>query len=147
MSDPSFRIIRADWQRDRAALRRVRETVFVAEQKVPPDLEWDGLDAACEHVLALDTDGRAIGTARLTPEHAIGRMAVLSTWRGRGIGAAMLHALIARAQAQHWQHVSLHAQVAAIGFYQRFGFHCHGEEFIEAGIRHRHMTRALPAGK
>jgi predicted GNAT family N-acyltransferase len=147
MREPAFHIIHADWQRDREALRRVRDTVFVREQNVPPDLEWDGLDAACDHVLALDTEGRAIGTGRLTPEHAIGRMAVLLTWRGRGVGAAMLNALIARAQAHRWRHVQLHAQVPAIGFYQRFGFQCHGEEFIEAGIRHRHMTRHLPAGE
>lgn len=143
MSSTAFHVMLADWQRDRDDLRHVREIVFVREQRVPVELEWDGLDDRCDHVLARDREGQPIGTGRLTPEHSIGRMAVLAAWRGHGVGAAMLTALIERARQRGWAQVTLHAQVDAIGFYQRFGFACHGDEFVEAGIRHRHMTLKL----
>lgn len=146
MNEPSFRIIQAEWTRDRDALRSIRESVFVREQQVPVELEWDGLDDRCDHVLARDRDNQPIGTGRLTPEHTIGRMAVLPAWRDHGVGAAMLDTLIERARHHGWAQVTLHAQVSAIGFYERFGFACHGEEFVEAGIRHRHMILHL-AGK
>lgn len=145
MSNTPFHIIHADWTRDRDALRSVREVVFVREQRVPADLEWDGLDAQCDHVLALDAASQPIGTGRLTPEHGIGRMAVLPSWRGHGVGAAMLAALIERARQHRWTQVTLHAQVNAIGFYQRFGFTTRGDEFMEAGIRHRVMCLDLGA--
>ncbi|HET8555574.1 MAG TPA: GNAT family N-acetyltransferase [Rhodanobacteraceae bacterium] len=143
MSSTAFHVMLADWQRDRDDLRHVREIVFVREQRVPVELEWDGLDDRCDHVLARDREDQPIGTGRLTPGHSIGRMAVLAAWRGHGVGAAMLTALIERARQRGWAQVTLHAQVDAIGFYQRFGFACHGDEFVEAGIRHRHMTLKL----
>lgn len=139
MNHTPFRVIVADWARDHEALRRIRETVFVREQHVPVELEWDGLDARCDHVLALDTADTPIGTGRLTAGHRIGRMAVLPDWRSRGVGAAMLHALIECAHAHRWPRVTLHAQADAIGFYRRFGFTGHGDEFVEAGIRHQWM--------
>lgn len=139
MSQPSFHVIPAQWHRDRKALCHVRETVFIIEQHVPVELEWDDLDDACDHVLALDAPDHPIGTGRLTPEHAIGRMAVLREWRGRGVGAAMLRALIEVARSHEWPEVTLHAQADAIGFYARFGFIGEGDYFMEAGIRHRVM--------
>ena len=145
MNDAPFHVTSADWTRDRDALRHVRETVFVREQRVPVEMEWDELDAHSDHVLACAADGRPVGTGRLTPEHGIGRMAVLREWRGRGVGAAMLAALIARARQHHWTQVTLHAQVDAIGFYQRFGFSGRGDAFMEAGIRHRLMCLDLEA--
>jgi len=95
-----------------------------------------------------DDDGTPIGTARLTPEHRIGRMAVLSAWCGRGVGDALLSALLEEARRRQWPTVSLHAQVAAEGFYARHGFLPEGERFIEAGIEHQGMRRQLagPAG-
>lgn len=143
MNATPWRIVPADWVRDREALRHVRETVFVHEQGVPPDMEWDDMDPDAVHVLARDATGAAIGTGRLTREQAIGRMAVLAPWRGCGVGAALLTALLDHARRLGHATVTLHAQVDAIGFYQRFGFHAHGEEFLEAGIRHRHMRRPL----
>lgn len=140
---PGFRVEPADWAIDRDALRAIRETVFVQEQQVPVEEEWDELDPDCRHVLARDDAGTPIGTGRLTPQHTIGRMAVLADWRGRGVGAALLQALIDRARALGWDRVSLHAQVRAIGFYERYGFVPEGETFMEAGIEHLTMTRAL----
>ncbi|HEX7338956.1 MAG TPA: GNAT family N-acetyltransferase [Rhodanobacteraceae bacterium] len=145
MTEHPFHIIQARWPRDMDALRLVRETVFIREQRVPVELEWDGLDERCDHVLALDAQNHPVGTGRLTPAHSIGRMAVLPAWRGHGVGAAMLRRLIERAGQHGWPQVTLHAQVDAIGFYSRFGFVAFDDEFMEAGIRHRSMALDLPA--
>lgn len=144
MSDaPGFRVEAVDYAAALPDLRSVRDTVFVQEQLVPQDMEWDDLDPLCRHVLARDVDGRAIGTGRLTPEHKIGRMAVLADWRGRGVGDALLRALIDEARRLGWREVSLHAQVAAIGFYVRQGFLPYGAPFVEAGIDHQAMRRMV----
>ena len=134
-----FRVRAADPIVDSDALRAVRTVVFVQEQCVPPEIEHDALDPACFHVLAEDAGGHAIGTGRLTPERRIGRMAVLRDWRGRGVGAALLHGLLREARARGWNEVALHAQVDAIPFYRRHGFVACGERFEEAGIAHQSM--------
>lgn len=144
MNMPSqFRVDIADYARDGNDLHVVRDTVFVQEQQVPPELECDALDPDCLHVLARDESGQAIGTGRLTPDRRIGRMAVLPQWRGRGVGAALLQALLAAARARGWDEVSLHAQVSAIAFYLHHDFQPRGERFMEAGIEHQTMVRAL----
>ncbi len=124
-------------------LRAVRETVFVVEQQVPIEEEWDDLDPLCEHVVARDRDGAPIGTGRLTPERKIGRMAVLRDWRGAGVGDALMHALLRAARARGWDSVALNAQVSAQAFYARHGFAPFGERFMEAGIEHQAMRRRL----
>ncbi len=132
----------ADWNVDRAALRVVREQVFVREQAVPIELEWDEFDALCQHVVA-EVAGQAIGTGRLLPDGHIGRMAVLQTWRGRGVGSALLDALLRLARDRGIPRVRLNAQSRAVAFYRRHGFVAEGEEFIEAGIPHRSMWREV----
>jgi predicted GNAT family N-acyltransferase len=143
LPDAGFRVEPADYKVDFQDLRSVREPVFVLEQRVPLELEWDELDPRCRHVLARDDAHRPIGTGRLTPEHKIGRMAVLKEWRGRGVGEALLLALVEQARELGLPEVSLHAQVDAIGFYGRFGFEPYGERFEEAGIQHQSMRLAL----
>ena len=143
MSTPAFTVEGIDYQAGLPDLRRVRETVFVHEQGVPLALEWDELDPQCHHVVARDDNGEAIGTGRLTPKRTIGRMAVLSDWRGRCVGDAMLRELLEQARANGWHEVSLHAQASAIDFYARHGFLPVGERFEEAGIEHQSM-RLLP---
>ena len=139
----TFRVEAVDYESALPDLRRVRETVFVQEQNVPLALEWDELDPSCRHVLARDAQGQPIGTGRLTPQHTIGRMAVLADWRGRGVGDALLLALIDEARRLGWREVSLHAQVSAIGFYARHGFLPYEARFVEAGIDHQSMRRLL----
>ena len=139
----SFHVEAIDYATGLAELRAVRETVFVQEQQVPLEEEWDALDPLCRHVIARDEAGAPIGTGRLTPERRIGRMAVLADWRGQGIGDAMLAALMAEARALGWPVVSLNAQVSAEAFYARQGFIPEGERFMEAGIAHQSMRRAL----
>ena len=119
MNSISVRV--ADWQKDNADLRRIREKVFIAEQAVPPELEWDTEDAQAVHFLAYEGD-YAIGTARLLPDGQIGRVSVLKDWRGL-----------------HEQRLS--AQVQATPFYERHGFRILSEEYLDAGIPHVDMLR------
>ena len=135
----------ATWPADMAALRAVRTEVFVEEQAVPAEEEWDDLDERSQHVLARDADGRPIGTGRLTPTGFIGRMAVLRDWRGRGVGDSILRVLLEIARAKHFKEIKIHAQSHALAFYERAGFEAYGEEFDECGILHRHMRIAIPA--
>ena len=145
MINAGFRVEPADYTVDFADLRAVREPVFVVEQQVPIEEEWDELDPQCRHVIARDAANRPIGTGRLTPERKIGRMAVLPEWRGKGVGDALMEALMDEARALGWPEVSLNAQTHAIPFYARHGFEVFGEEFMEAGIPHRKMRKALGA--
>jgi len=138
-----FRVRLADWDRDEAALREVRTRVFVEEQAVPEEEEWDGLDPECVHAVAETAADGVIATGRLHPSGKIGRMAVMPPWRGRGVGAALLRRLLEQAGRQELQEIRLNAQVAVLGFYARFGFVAEGEEFEEAGIPHRLMRLQL----
>ena len=143
MSESAYTIRRADWEQDRQALSLIRERVFITEQQVPQELEWDGLDPGAAHLLALDSANNPIGTVRLLPDGHIGRMAVDESWRGRGVGSALLEAIIGLAHDTGMSRVFLDAQTHAIPFYQRHGFRAEGEIFLDAGIPHRHMTRGI----
>ena len=138
-----FTVMPVGWSAAREELRRIRYAVFVEEQKVPEELEWDDADELAYHVLALSGAREPIGTGRLLPDGRIGRMAVALDWRSRGVGAAILQALIERAKAAGFTRVHLHAQTHALGFYARYGFVVEGEEFDEAGIPHRAMALTL----
>ena len=124
------------WSDAGVMLSDVRTTVFVDEQSVPVEIERDGLDAECVHVLARDLDGQPIGAGRLMPDGRIGRMAVLRKWRGSGVGGAMLAELMAEARRRGMPEVYLHSQSHAKAFYERHGFTVEGEEYMEAGIPH-----------
>ncbi|HEU4663137.1 MAG TPA: GNAT family N-acetyltransferase [Dokdonella sp.] len=134
-----FHVEPASWDADFDDLRRVREQVFVLEQAVPREDEIDDQDPKSHHVIARDGDGRAIGTGRLTPAHAIGRVAVLADWRGRGVGRAVMRVLLEQARALGFASVELHSQVHAIPFYAALGFRVEGEPFLECGIAHQTM--------
>lgn len=135
-----FTVRVASWSDDRAVLQALRRAVFVIEQHVPENLEWDEADAASLHALALDVQGMTVGTGRLLPDGHIGRMAVIRERRGQGAGSAILEFLIGQARRQGMRSLQLHAQTHAIGFYARQGFVAQGGEFLEAGIPHRLMT-------
>jgi predicted GNAT family N-acyltransferase len=128
---------------DNASLRDIRRRVFIEEQRVPESLEWDEFDAVSLHSLAETEAGIAIATGRLLPDGHIGRMAVLPEWRRRGVGYAVLLALMAAARARGDQSVRLHAQVHALGFYRKAGFVADGPVFDDAGIPHRTMSCRL----
>ncbi|MGW5234708.1 GNAT family N-acetyltransferase [Streptomyces nodosus] len=141
---------------DREACFRVRKEVFVGEQGVPEDIEYDVHDADAVHVLALREDGVPLGTGRLLSGEAaaarnggdpsvgsLGRLAVTREARGLGIGAALVRAIEDAARDQGLSAVDLHAQTHALGFYERLGYRAYGPEFPDAGIPHRSMRRAL----
>jgi predicted GNAT family N-acyltransferase len=136
-----FDIALLSWEEARERARLIREAVFIDEQDVPRELEWDEWDAVSVHGLAL-AGGVAVGTARLLPDGHLGRMAVLRDWRRRGVGSALASALIERAWKDGLGHIVLHAQTHAEAFYRRLGFEREGDVFGEAGIPHVRMTLA-----
>jgi predicted GNAT family N-acyltransferase len=137
-----MRVELLSWDEARAHAVPIRFEVFVEEQGVPADIELDEHDAVCVHAVAFDGE-RAVGTGRLLPDGHIGRMAVLKDVRNRGVGALLLTSLMERAKAQGFPEVALSAQIHAARFYRRHGFVEEGPEYMEAGIRHQAMRRAL----
>lgn len=140
MNNQEFTIREAIWPADRALLKQVREAVFVEEQGVPLEMEWDDDDVVAYHLIALDSAQQPIGTARLLGSGQIGRMAVLPAWRKRGVGSAMLAQLRQKAAASGQPKLFLHAQTEAEGFYAKAGFSPVGKVFYEADIPHRKMV-------
>ena len=138
MSEIQVRI--ASWQQDNTVLRQIRESVFINEQAVPPELEWDSEDASAIHFLALEGD-YPIGTARLLPDGQIGRVSVLRDWRGQHVGDAILRSVIAEAERIGLTRQMLSAQVHATPFYERLGFKVVSGEYLDAGIPHVDMVR------
>ncbi len=135
------------WAELGAAAGQVRTEVFVQEQQIPQDLEWDEKDATAIHALACNRLGMPLATGRLL-QHApgvarIGRMAVRRTLRGSGLGRDILLALMQAARERGDTEVLLHAQRSAEGFYRRLGFEGQGEPYEEAGIPHLIMRRTL----
>lgn len=126
------------WRAAEAMLREVREPVFVVEQLVTPEFEWDELDVTATHLLALSAEHQPIGCARIIG-NKVGRMAVLSDWRGKGVGRAILRVAIADCKARGEKCVKLSAQTHAIGFYANAGFTVISEQYQDLHIPHVDM--------
>ena len=145
----SFNFHITDWHSHKSQLKPIREQVFIQEQGVPVELEWDNLDENALHVLAeaiSDDEILAIGTARIIikNKHAhIGRMAVLPEWREQGIGAKILQLCIDECKKLGVKTITLNAQVYVLLFYQKAGFKISSDEFMDAGIPHKKMTLTL----
>lgn len=140
----AFQIITTSYQASQDAIRDVRRRVFIEEQGIPVELEWDEHDQHATFVIALDNAGNTIGTARLLADGKIGRMAVLPGWRNQGVGSAMLNTLLDIARRQALPAVYLSAQTSACDFYRRFGFVAESAPYHEAGIPHQRMRLDLP---
>ncbi|KUH38898.1 MULTISPECIES: GNAT family N-acetyltransferase [Streptomyces] len=152
-----YRVREVRTEEDRAAAFAVRRAVFVVEQGVPEEIEYDAYDATAVHVIAEHTaDGVTLGTGRLLygPDAAgrtggaegvgaLGRLAVTREARGLGVGAALVRAIEDAARARGLTAVDLHAQTHALDFYRRLGYGPYGEEFLDAGIPHLAMRRTL----
>jgi predicted GNAT family N-acyltransferase len=146
MSSPLYSVRLVTWQAAESQLRTIRTEVFIREQLVPEELEWDNENPHAIHALAVDLSGNAIGTARLLLHGAlahIGRMAVLPAWRGQGVGASLLQVLLDEAKQRGAGSVFLNAQTYAVPFYERFNFVREGAEFLDAGIPHYRMTLTI----
>ena len=128
------------WQTLHQAAQFIRTEVFVKEQGIAPEDEWDADDAKALHAVLFELNGQALGNARLLQPSAnvakVGRMAVLQEARGQGYGARLLHALIRCARERDHKEVRLSAQRSAEGFYAAYGFSVVGEPFDEVGIPH-----------
>ncbi|MGW0880840.1 GNAT family N-acetyltransferase [Streptomyces sp. NPDC002671] len=154
--NPPYTVRVAEDPADREACFGVRKDVFVVEQGVPEDLEYDAYDAVAVHVVAVREDGVPLGAGRLLYGEAaagktggdasvgsLGRLAVTRTARGLGVGVALVRAIEEAARARGLTAVDLHAQTHAMGFYEHLGYEAYGPEFPDAGIPHRAMRRAL----
>ncbi|MGE4533993.1 GNAT family N-acetyltransferase [Halomonas sp.] len=142
MQRDTVEIREGSWEALGAEATEIRRVVFIEEQGVSREEEWDGRDGDCHHFLAL-LAGRPVGTARLLPDAHIGRVAVLAEARGHGIGAALMHAAIEAARRHGHPGVELASQTHALPFYERLGFVAQGPEFLDAGIPHRNMRLSL----
>ena len=135
------------WQEAQKDAFKVRHEVFILEQKVPEDLEIDEFDPVAFHVLAYSNNS-CVGTARLHINSdgfgQIGRMAVLPSFRNKGLGSQIMDVLIETAKSKGISSLILHAQVSAIPFYEKLGFIANGPIFDEADIPHRNMMMVLP---
>jgi predicted GNAT family N-acyltransferase len=143
MTNDRFHFKLCTWQEYEPQIRSVRETVYIQEQDIPEDLEWDGEDETCTHILVTTPDGNPVATARMMRNGHIGRLAVLKPSRRRNIGSRMLSMLCEEAKNAGLKHVYLDAQTYAIPFYEKQGFQVVGEEFMDAGIPHKHMVKNL----
>lgn len=142
MSNP-FTVSLLCWHDGEPLLRSVREAVFIREQGVPAELEWDEFDQGCRHALALSLRGEAVGCGRILPNGHIGRIAVIQQWRKQKVGTTIMEALLDYARAHDYKQVDVDAQTQALPFYRSFGFVEQGEEFIDAGLPHIKMTLRL----
>ncbi|MBO4253631.1 GNAT family N-acetyltransferase [Streptomyces griseorubiginosus] len=156
MSTRAYDVRIAEDPADLEACFAVRKEVFVGEQGVPEDIEYDAYDPVAVHVLAVRDDGVPLGTGRLLHGEAaaakvdgdlsvgsLGRLAVTREARGLGVGVALVRAIEDAARARGLTAVDLHAQTHALGFYERLGYEAYGPEYPEAGIPHRAMRRTL----
>jgi YbgC/YbaW family acyl-CoA thioester hydrolase len=149
--EPMLQVKTGSWAELGADAGRIRTEVFVQEQRIPADLEWDEADAGAVHAVAYNRLGQALATGRLLADGAgsgkIGRMAVHKVMRGCGVGEQVLRALAAVAEQRGDGRIVLHAQRTAQPFYAGLGFQPQGEPFEEAGIPHITMARDLPLAR
>ncbi len=142
MTQP-FTVSLVCWHDGEPLLKAIRTAVFIQEQGVPEEMEWDEHDETCRHALALTTNGEAIGCGRMFNNGHIGRISVLPAWREKKVGTAIMEALLAYAEAHDYTQVDVDAQTQAVPFYQRFDFVEQGKVFMDAGIPHIKMLRKL----
>lgn len=138
----NFNINIVTWASHEPQLRTVRTPVFIIEQAVTPEFEWDDIDATAVHLLAT-LNNEAIGCLRIIDYHKIGRMAVLKAYRGQGLGAAMLLAAVAICKQHGSKQVMLSSQTQAIGFYEKAGFKQVSGVYCDVDIPHVDMLLAL----
>jgi predicted GNAT family N-acyltransferase len=136
----AVRVRDADFAADFASIRHVRATVFIDEQRVPLELEFDDRDGHCRHVLAFEGNA-AVGTGRLDLDYGgkVGRVAVLATHRRSGVGKALMQRLHEIAREQRQAKLWCNAQLTAVPFYEGLGYRSVGPTFVEAGIDHVRM--------
>lgn len=139
----TFTVSLVSWHDGEPLLKSIRKAVFIDEQSISPELEWDGLDEDCRHALVLSSQGEAIGCGRMMADGHIGRIAVLSAWRKQKVGTAIMEALLNYARTHDYPQVDVDAQTYAVPFYKTFGFDEEGEVFLDASLPHIKMRLKL----
>ena len=138
-----FSVKQGSWDQLQQDAKLIRELVFISEQNIPEQDEWDDQDAISQHFVVYNQN-QPIATARLLANNSVGRVAVLKAYRGQGIGRLIMLEIIAYAQAQKRPSLQLSSQVHAISFYEKLGFSIQGDEYDECGIPHIEMV--MPIG-
>ena len=139
MNKTNYTVEIVNWESAKQQIKPIRETVFIQEQHVPVELEWDEMDSESIHILSRLDDNTPVGTARMLSNGHIGRMSVLSKYRNQGIGSAMLNALLVYAKQHQINDLFLFAQTNAVDFYKQHEFTTVGKVFMDAGIPHLKM--------
>lgn len=137
-----FSVKHGSWDQLQQDAKLIRELVFISEQNIPEQDEWDDQDAISQHFVVYDHN-QPIATARLLANNSVGRVAVLKAYRGQGIGRLIMLEIIAYAQAQKRPSLQLSSQVHAISFYEKLGFSIQGDEYDECGIPHIEMVMQI----
>ena len=133
------------WIDEHESLKMIRQKVFIEEQKVTSQLEWDGMDEEAIHFLAFKNE-KAIGCARafvIENYMQLGRMAVIKAYRGEGVGTALIEKAITTAKLNQLSAIYISAQCQAINFYKKFGFEITSDIYLDAEITHRDMKLEL----
>ena len=137
-------ITQTTWHKDEAHLRAVRTPVFIQEQAVTPEFEWDEIDVNAVHLLAI-MDFEPVACLRIINHHKIGRMAVLKKFRGIGLGSLLLLEAIEICKKYGSKQVALSAQTHAISFYEKVGFKQISGEYCDVDIPHVDMLLDISA--
>ncbi|WP_241264019.1 GNAT family N-acetyltransferase [Bowmanella dokdonensis] len=132
-----------DWTSAKDKLTKLREKVFVYEWRIPKEVEFDRQDTAAYHILLLDEAGAEIATGRLTPEGEIGRIAVLNSCRKPEVYQQLFAALLAIAEQQGMQTVSVQCELEGVNYYQQQGFRPVGAVYMDAGIPRQRMSCSI----
>lgn len=138
----TIKIEHGTWQNLHLAAQDIREKVFIQEQHIPEHEEWDEMDEVSLHFIVWENN-HAIATARLLPNNSIGRVAVLKSYRGLGIGFKLMQEMIFVARQEQRIFLQLSAQVHAISFYEKLGFQCEGSEYLDCEIPHISMQMEM----
>ena len=137
-----YKIRSGGWEQLEKDAKYIREQVFIQEQGIAPEDEWDDLDAVVLHFIIYDKE-QPIATARLLPQHSVGRVAVLVPYRKQGIGKILMQYIIDYARHQKLPYLKLSAQTYVTAFYEALGFHVQCEFYVDCGIPHIAMVLEL----
>ncbi|RSE35499.1 GNAT family N-acetyltransferase [Acinetobacter junii] len=137
-----FRVQSGHWDKLEQDAKFIRKQVFIIEQNIPKEEEWDDQDMISDHFVVYDQD-QPIATARLLQNNSVGRVAVLKAYRGQGIGSMIMLEIIQQAHQQDRKFLQLSSQVHAISFYEKLGFSIQGDAYDECGIPHIKMQLVI----
>ena len=141
-----YRVQSGHWDKLEQDAKFIRKQVFIIEQNIPEEEEWDDQDMISDHFVVYDQD-QPIATARLLQNNSVGRVAVLKTYRGQGIGRMIMLEIIRQAHQQDRKFLQLSSQVHAILFYEKLGFSIQGDAYDECGIPHIKMQLVIETKK